>query len=263
MMDLEKALEQAKSVFVANPRSKEGLIAVTTWFVMLIYVLYLHLFVVQLGRESANYLLYALVLIIPLIGTFLFAGDSLAFGSSAEAKFFQKEFPDKHVAKKFGVEEAEARRLWFRALDRRLDDQLVKRTYQYGYTCRLFYYAKRAVFWFALLTSVTLAGTIMYRLCKVIPLNVVGQDRVWEAVKGEANLLGKVVYLVHLVGLFLFLKFSNRIDPRRPTGVWKRWREVNERNRKWVDQFTDLAALRLFADGDSLRSSLNSKNARE
>lgn len=254
MIDLEKAADQAKSIVAGNPKTKEGLIAITTILVMLLYLLYLHLFVIEFRRDDANSLIYLLVLLVPVVSTLLFARDSIAFAENADAKFFQAQFPQKYLAKRFALDDDEASYLWFRALDRAMDRPHIQRTYQYGYTCRLVYYTKRAVTLFALVTLATLIGTMWYRCVKEIPQYVVGWDRFWEALKGESNLLGKSVYLAHLVLFGLYLTVGNRPNRSKPTGVWARWKEVNDRNRRWLDEFKDRPALMAFLEDKPVAS---------
>jgi hypothetical protein len=247
MIDLEKAANQAKSIITGNPKTKDGLIAITALLVMLFHLLYLHLFAIGFSRDDTNSLIYLLVLLVPLVSTLLFARDSIAFAHNAEAKFFQSQFPQKHLAAKFSIDDEQSAYLWFRMLDRVMDRPHIQRTYQYGYTCRLVYYSKRAALLFALVAAATLVGTVWYRWVKEIPPYVVGWDRFWEAIKAEPNLLGKAVYLAHLVLLWLYLRFANRPDTSNPTGVWARWKEVNARNRRWIDEeFSDIAILRAF-----------------
>lgn len=246
-MDIDKAVEKAQAAIVVNPTTKSGLIAITTYLTMVIYVLYLHLFVVQISKDSANYLLYGLVLLVPVVSTLLFGSDSIASASNSEATFFQSQFIDAYIAKKFGIDAAKARLVWFRALDRLKDEGFVRRTYQYGYTCRLIYYVKRVAKYFVLLSVLTILAESSYRFF-VVPNPGVGTLRhFFDAVRLESNLLGKAVYLTHIIGLWGFLGFGNSADSKKPTGVWRRWVEINDRNRAWVDSLPSLADLEAIA----------------
>jgi hypothetical protein len=235
-----------------DTKSQEGITNITIWLTILIYALYIHFFIVtvNLPQEKQNYAFYLFVLFVPAaMKLLLFSGDPLANTNGKEARFFQSQFPDAIVAKHLNIDPDSARYLWFKACDRRQaeEDGAMLRTYQYGYTCRLVYYARRITAAFSILSITTL---LFFSATSALGLRNAGNSTWyqlwWHAFLEISNLSGKLFYMLHVLGLLAFLSFANRADANNPTGVWARWKEVNDRNKAWVKQFQSAEELKAF-----------------
>ncbi len=241
---------RVRKIFDFDPRTQDGLISITTWLLLVIYFLYIHLFIVAVDLQSykPNYALYAFVLFVPAaVGLLVFSGDPIAHASNKEAKFFQSHFPDAYVAAKFKIDANLARLLWFKALDKVQGEGFVKKTYQRGYTCRLVYYSRRASIGFFVLASLTLALRISWRYFTEQEFRSAGWYGIWPAIGAEENWVGKIFYLAHTFALWIYLTCGHKPDASNPSGVWARWKEVNDRNRAWIDgKFNTLDDLKSF-----------------
>jgi hypothetical protein len=241
--------EKFTSLLNFDPRKKEGITNITIWLALVAYFLFIHLFVAPFSIDIAkeNSFLYLFVLFVPsAVKLLIFSGDSLAQGKNKEAAFFQKQFPDQFIADRFSIQKSMAQHLWFRSLDRRDDEGEVQRTYQYGYTCRLVYYSKRisALFGFAGVAFLLINSAINY------VENVVGAGDPWWLHIGYSfaavrNWQGKAFYCAHLLLLLGYLQLANRVS--KPSGVWARWEQINNRNKAWLQQFKTVEELKAFA----------------
>jgi hypothetical protein len=242
------------SLFNFDPKTRDGITSITIWLTMLMYFLYISLFIVpiSLPREPVNYTFYLFVLFVPAaVKLLFFSGDSISYRNNREARFFQNQFPDRYIAKKYGVSLPAAQHVWFKALDRRESEGEVQRTYQYGYTCRLIYHTRRIAFTFAVVSLLTLAAYTAVSYFRVIAASspVPRSARLWESLLSVENLRGKLFYLAHVGGIAVYISIANKARDTAPTGVWARWKHINDRNKAWVDQFPSFESLRSFADG--------------
>lgn len=246
-MAVTDTLERMKRFLDFDPKTQDGLVNITTWFIILIYFLYLHLFIVpiRISKFEENYALYLFVLFIPAaIGLLLFSGDSIAYAENNEARFFQAQFPDKYVAEKFKIDMPKARLLWFKAVDKLKDEERIKRTFQRGYTCRLVYYTRRAALAFFGVAIATLLLTSLWRYYSAPELH--GWREFSVAFLQETNLLGKLFYVAHVGGLWIYFSTFHRPRMKNPSGVWIRWKEINDRNKAWIDRFSTLKEFEQF-----------------
>jgi hypothetical protein len=240
-----------------DTKSQEGITNITIWFVLLVYFLFLHLFIVPIlvSFEKDNYVLYAFLLFVPAATKLIFfSEDAIAYRTNADALFFQAQLPDKYIAEKYQIALPRARHLWFRAFDRRKDanEGEVLKTIQYGFTCRLVYHTKRISFFFLLLSTILFTASLGVRYLSVHGWTWFG----WKPLLGTfteiPNWPGKLLYIAHLLLTFCYLANWHNSDGEKPTGVWIRWREVNLRNKAWIDRFATVDELQAFGDSGSL-----------
>lgn len=243
-------MKELLSLLNFDARTKEGITNITVWMAMLVYFLFINFFVipVHVSGEKPNYIFYLFVLFVPAAARLIFfSGDSISYSQSSEAKFFQAQFPDKAVADKFGIDRTLARHLWFRALDKRLKEGEVERTYSYGYTCRLVYYLRRLMGCFSLvsLAIIFFSATRIY----------LAEGRCWHgwpdllnSVLAIPNFRGRAFYLLHLFLIFAYLTWANRPRLDKPTGVWRQWKDINDRQKAWLSQFSTLEQFRAFIE---------------
>jgi hypothetical protein len=261
--------------------TKSGIANITTWITMIMYLLYLHIFLLplKLPNEKGSYLPYLFVAFVPqAVQLILFGGDSLAHARNKQSMFFQSCFPGVYLARKYSLPLSKGNLLWFAAFDQKIMTKNRERTYKYGYTCRLIYH----LYYICMFLIAASFGVI---LCHIA----------WEYFHGKVPLLGslamafkatstplmKAIYLGHLVLLAIFLRWSNRVTITAPNGgrlstanrlsylfsrealqkavdsqrvdfrvggVWVRWEEINGRNREWLElNAPDLATLESIA----------------
>jgi hypothetical protein len=145
-------MKELLSLLNFDARTKEGITNITVWLAMLVYFLFLNFFVVpvDVSGEKPNYIFYLFVLFVPTaVRLIFFSGDSISFRNNSEANFFQRQFPHKYIETKFGIDKPLAQYLWFKALDKKSKEGAARKTFEYGYTCRLVYYLRRLILGFA------------------------------------------------------------------------------------------------------------------
>lgn len=180
---------------------------------------------------GATVLLYLLVVLV-------FSDDGLYYGDAERncfARAFQRHWPSSYLAQRLNIDPRTARNIWFSEFNKWGEpghpshSQRVM-TFRRGYACRLVYYflrfSKTAFFASALLLT--------FELVLRCRLN-------WDWIPPE-SLPSRAIY-VSVAGIaWLLVLATNRTDP--PTGVWRRFDEVNELNIHWID--TNLESLRLL-----------------
>jgi hypothetical protein len=235
-----------------DAKTQDGITNITVWLAILVYFLFINFFIVPVNvpNEPSNYSLYLFVLFVPAaIKLIFFSGDPISYKKNKEALFFQAQFPDAYIVERFKIEKSLAQNLWFTALDKRQAEGAVKRTYQYGYTCRLVYYTRRLMGAFAVLSGLYLLGDTAWIYLRSYHCWI-GYPAIWTSFATIYNLKGKILYLLHVGGISLYLFVANRTG-KEPTGVWGRWKHINDRNKAWVDQFVTLEAFQSFVAPDN------------
>lgn len=241
-------MKELLSLLNFDPKTQDGITNITVWLAILVYFLFINFFVVPISvpNEPANYTLYLFVLFVPAATKLIFfSGDPISHKQNPEATFFQAQFPDSYVAAKFKIEKPLAQHLWFKALDKRALDGEIKRTFQYGYTCRLVYYTRRLMGTFAILAVLFLLIDTGYIYWHVHHCWA-GFRAIWGSLSEIYNLKGRLFYLLHVGGIPIYLSVANKPKEQKPTGVWARWKHINDRNRAWIDDFPTLEAFRSF-----------------
>lgn len=230
-----------------DTKTQDGITNITVWLAILVYFLFVNFFVVPVNvpNQPADYMLYLFVLFVPAATKLIFfSGDPILHKGDGEASFFQSQFPDTYIAAKFNIERPLAQHLWFQALDGRKGDEEIKRTYQYGFTCRLVYYIRRLTLAFTFASVLWLTGETAY-LYRHMYHRWVGYAGIGPSFVAINDLKGKLFYLLNVLGIALYLRFANKTGSR-PTGVWARWKHINDRNKAWLDQFSTLENFRSF-----------------
>lgn len=231
-----------------DAKSQDGITNITVWLAILVYFLFVNFFVVPVNvpNQPSDYMLYLFVLFVPAATKLVFfSGDPISHKGDAEAAFFQAQFPDLYIAEKFKIDKPLAQHLWFQALDRRQTAGEIKRTYQYGYTCRLVYYIRRLTFAFATASVVCLLTETAYFYWHTYH-HWVGWAPIATSFGRLYDLKGKLFYLLHVAGISVYLRVANRTGSK-PTGVWARWKHINDRNKAWLNQFSTLEEFKSFA----------------
>jgi hypothetical protein len=242
--------EVISKLFDFNPRTKDGLINATGLLVCIIYFLYLYFFVVgNIALSDKGVWVICLLVALPaLTSVLIFAGDHLAYGGSSESQFFRNEFPSSHIQTKWSVNWSRSMNLWFHAVDRlqRENDHRIALTYEIGYICRFIFYVKRVSLAFLILATATFVGESVW-LAHKSPL-LSGWKGFAVAFTATPYAEGKFLYIIHVAVLWGYLAYAHKANDLNPTGIWRAWRNVNERNRGWIDEFENEDQLAFFGE---------------
>jgi hypothetical protein len=233
-----------------DAKTQDGITNITVWLAMLVYFLFINFFVVPINvpNDPANHMIYLFVLFVPAaVKLVFFSGDPISHSENSEALFFQAQFPDKYIETKFKIGKPLAQHLWFRALDKRASEGEIKRTFQYGFTCRLVYYIRRLMTTFAIVSVIFLIWQVGHAYWRTNH-GWAGFRPIWNSFVGISNLEGKAFYIMHVVTILVYLRWANKPTSTQPTGVWARWKEINERHKAWLDQFATLEEFKSYVD---------------
>lgn len=200
------------------------LFCIMVFFLLHCFLIPLDLTKLDLNKMNTLVDSHALALIILLVMPILFAGDPLQFADQNkvnDARFFQEQFPSRYVMNKFSINKAEAETYWFGIFNKWADTdhpkhEMHKRTFEVGFTCRLIYFLK---LWFlrfgvfsviVLLVNVYLQRLQDYFLCQSMYIAIV-----WLA--------------------FVWIMTTHKPNTNNPTGVWSRWKQINDMHKVWID----------------------------
>ena len=174
----------------------------------------------------------ALVLTVHTIVVFL-GDDSLYYGDQKKNKFaeaFQRNFPSRQIAQELEIGQADAVSRWFDEFNRwgspeheRFQDY--SRTVRRGFSCRFVYYVQTAGRWLFWTSAIWLGAE--FALTYLNDASVLNP---------EAKLACTATFLA----VWVLFRTENRIAKDAPTGVWRRFNEINERNSEWVAGHLDV-----------------------
>lgn len=175
----------------------------------------------------------ALLIVEYILFVVISSDDTLYYGNPEKNRFtraFQKDLPSKHLAAVLNVDIETAKQLWFDEFNKwgdvtheRHEDR--QRTFQRGFSCRFVYYL-----W--VVCRLLLALSVLWLGVEAILV-------IWasyEIPKLEAKLAIALLLIVFLTALGFF----NRTSNTNPTGVWRRFSEINKRHCAWIDENIDL-----------------------
>jgi hypothetical protein len=232
MSDLAKSLSN-----LLNVETRTGLLFLTGAWILVLSLVFFAAFVYQLAwvKEAATQLdlaewVYGLLLVLAVhaLVVLLSATDVLTYGNPKRNKFaaaFQRRLPSTHLSKVIEVDSDVGTRLWFDEFNKWADPEHPRcqdrnRTFQRGYACRFVYY----------LTSVS-------RSLFLLGLAWLGVELILEWVFGTEVVAveAKAVSLAVFFMVWLIVRLTNRVRESQPTGVWRRFDEINQRHCDWID----------------------------
>jgi hypothetical protein len=203
-------------------------------------LLFAHLFVVDLRLfETVPTWILSLVVVTTLavIRVMLASTDTLLYGDSTADKYtraFQANLPSRYIADKFGISKQDAEFYWYEGLFNRWSDPKQPRHSQWartlrrGYACRFVYHTlvllKVLIVLSTVLTLLVAVSMVVPALCM---LHTVGP---------ESGLGERISFIVVLLVFYLFVRLTNRTSPQHPSGVWRRFAEINQLHAKWIDE---------------------------
>jgi hypothetical protein len=173
---------------------------------------------------------YGLVIVVPVIYTrfFLFAHDSLAYGSDKYARFFRATLPSAYLREALRVEQSKANELWFKIFNVWRNRNHPRNpqwyaTFRRTYSCRFIYHLQRWLFRATALFAVTLILDAAYKGYKAQTLVV------------EDIVFARAILTVTMLVLAIVLAAKNRVR-RELTGCWARLKEIEGGHMAWLEQ---------------------------
>lgn len=158
-------------------------------------------------------------------------------------EFFQNEFPSKYILERckrckenesscpnyIKEESQEHIKYWFHdmfhgAIEKE-DPERVKRTFEKGYICKLYYI-------FILLLIISLIASISVIIFHHVCILIYGDFRLDISSY-------QILFLLFAGGIILFLMNVNYPYKDKPTGCWHAWREINKIHISWLKDHED------------------------
>ncbi len=173
-----------------------------------------------------------------VVDLLLLARDPLQYSRSSSnrhASFFQAQFPGIYIQQRYNVPAYQARRRWLRVFRRWRDESHPNHFYyttslRRRYECRAVYHLQWLsirIFLLSVLALAVLAGLTWY-----VDLDL---PRSYSLLNPGLT-VARIAFPLLLLGLYLYVRVNNRPDWDSPTGVWLRWKEINDRIKACWDQ---------------------------
>ena len=155
--------------------------------------------------------------------------------SNRHASFFQSQFPRIYIQERYNLPAPEARQRWLNVFRHWKDENHPNHSYyatslRRRYECRSIYYLQWLSIRILLLSILALAVLACLTWCADLDL-----PRYYSL--QNAGLTGvRIAFPLILLGLYIYVRVNNRPDQDNPTGVWLRWKEINDKLKAWWDQ---------------------------
>lgn len=177
-------------------------------------------------------------LVLVVIDLLLLAEDPLQYSRSKSNRhiaFFQAQFPRIYIQRQYNLPAREARQRWLSVLRQWKDENHPNHVYfvtllRARHGCRTVFYLQRVLIWLTLLSFVALA--ILAGLSWWGGLDLPS----FYSLQNDSLTAARIVFPFLLFGLYLYLRVGNRPDQENPTGVWLKWRWINDLLKAWWDQ---------------------------
>lgn len=226
-----------------NPETKSGLRVLTAVLIVCLVAIFLICFIlpIEFVRNSIDILKIPrtfLVLLfsasIYLIIILIFSADTLYYGDPQKniyAKTFQAFWPSRYLAKTLDISFENASNLWFNEFNKwkgsnNPNHELWLKTLQRGYFCRLVYYLlyySSLIIFFSLLLLIL---ELISRKYNFIWIN-------------SSTFLPRILFIICVSCFWLIVRLTNRLKWKGPSGVWRRYNEINRMNIEWVKSNID------------------------
>jgi len=223
-----------------NPSTKRGLRVLTSAAIVVILLFFIWWFVkpnsiigpaLEVKNIPTQVVDLMLAIIFYIISIVLFSHDELYYGDPEKnqyARAFQKKWPSLYLSEKLGIGQKTASNLWFDEFNKWRSEnhpqhQQWQDTLSRGFACRLVYYLLKSSKTFFLIS-------FFYLLIELLTL-IVGMK-----FAERETLSCRILFTALMALIWSILLWTNRIQFRGPTGVWRRFNEINERNNHWIAQ---------------------------
>ncbi len=239
---------------------------VITYIFMYTYQNMLHIEITPLDLKSYLSMPIVTLVIFPIIFYLYVKNHPLEKSDSENVKnrffrrmieFFQNEFPSKYILERckrckenenscpnyIKEESQEHIKYWFYdifhgAIEKE-DPERVKRTYEKGYICKLYYI-------FILLLIISLTTSII----------VIIFHHVYILINGDFRFdisSYQILFPLFAGGIILFLKNINYPYKDKPTGCWHAWREINRIHIFWLKDHEDFLVNLICQKGNCIK----------
>ena len=229
-------LTHLRDILVA-PQTKQDLKTRNALILFVLGVVFLLLYVADLDftnwqRSTTSTLVGAAILAVVQI--LLASTDPLQYGSGKYSSFFQSQFPSVHIQARLGVSPVEARQRWFSVFNQW--EQSTHPNHRFhvtaltrGFECRAIYYLQ----WL----SIRVGALAFLAVGILASLTWLADVRLPEyySLTNSALVAPRVIYPLAMFALYLYLSRTNQPDPDNPSGVWRKWKEINDILKSWWD----------------------------
>jgi len=231
---------------ISDPKKKlEYLLDISAiaigYFYIYVYQDILHLHVTLLSMDTILQIPVISLIVVPIILYVFIKPDPLQRSPSNRQaiRFFQNEFPSNYILSRCGrcieddrtcqnfikAESFAHVRYWFNDIFHdvieKANAEVVKNTFEKGYTCKLVYY----------LTWIILAATVLSLLTIIFNYIVVSLSTGYWLFRYTT--LHLIFLIVGVIMVWLINIFNNP-DDKNPTGCWQAWREINRIHVSWM-----------------------------
>jgi hypothetical protein len=222
-----------------SPTTKQGIRTLTALVILVLAWFFGECFVGQISVVSqglehiplpASLSTLAFAALFYIIVILSLSSDRLYYSASEKNRFaraFQKNWPSRYLAGELHLDLETAKHLWFDEFNKWRDSNHPQHgqweaTLGRGFACRLVYSVLRSCWLFVLLG-------LLFIVAEYI-LATYGQ----AALINEETRPSRWLFVGFVGALWLVIRFANRLTIRGPTGVWRRFDEINSRNIHWI-----------------------------
>jgi hypothetical protein len=99
-----------------------------------------------------------------------------------------------------------------------------------GYECRAVYYIQWLSFWCFIVSMLALAVLACLSWLGHLDLSS------FYSFRNASLIVPRILFPVFLLGLWLYLGMTNKPEHDNPTGVWRKWKEINDILKAWWDE---------------------------
>ncbi len=226
---------------VLSPLNEGGVRLRNGLFLGLLGLAFLLLYVIELDFTDPSVdvpkaLLPFLVLVVADI--LLLTEDPLQYSRSVTSRhiaFFRAQFPRVYIQRRYGLPAHEARQRWLGALRPWKDEDHPNHRYfvellRTRYECRTVFHLQRVLKWISLLSFAALPILGFLTLWGGIDLPR------FYSLESAGLTVARTAFPVFLLLLYVYLRVDNRPEEDNPTGVWLKWKAINDHLKDWWDQ---------------------------
>jgi len=216
---------------VINTTTREGLVNLTTLFVIIIGFSFAHLFIIRLSFSAVSKCISYIVSIggFWILKSYIFRSGKFSVVRENEKDpfviTFQKHFPSKYMARKFDISVDEASSYWLRLFNT-LPDKNKQISYSRGFYCKHIYYSLKFLLIMILLSSFLIVVELLQPCLGITIFN------------SEMS-IPRIIYLIVLGFLLIYIYLNN--NPKKENGCWETFHQVNKMSHTFInDNFNSL-----------------------
>lgn len=174
--------------------------------------------------------LFVLAVLAVLVDPIARAGPS----PNCYVSFYRSQLPKLHIQEKHNLPPEDARQAWLKVFRQWNSEQHPNHCYyatslKARYACQAIYYIQWVSLRAFLVSALALAVLAIVSWSGGLLTGFYSFGNPWLAA-------ARIAFPVLPLSIFLYLRATNRADRYNPTGVWRRWREINDSLKAWWDQ---------------------------